>query len=54
MHPAIWIIGGIGAAAFGFRQAGDAADSVTRLTKWGLVAGGGYVAYLGLRKAKVI
>lgn len=42
-------IAGAAAGGFLFNEAGDAADSATRLVKWGTVAGGLYVSYRALK-----
>ncbi|MCE8508350.1 hypothetical protein KBY28_07785 [Ruegeria pomeroyi] len=44
VYGALALVGlaGVGWAA---KETGEAADSLTRLTKWGVVAGGLYVGY---------
>lgn len=55
--PLIWAAGGVGTTYFGYKglsELDEAADSVTRLTKWGIVAGGLYVSYKALQTAGAI
>lgn len=55
--PIIWggvALAGIAASAWAAREAGDAADSATRLVQWGTVAGGLYVSYRALKASGAV
>ncbi|QIE44455.1 hypothetical protein G5B38_02325 [Pseudohalocynthiibacter aestuariivivens] len=40
---------GVGVTGWAAREAGDAADSATKLVKWGTAAGAVYVSYRALQ-----
>lgn len=55
--PIIWggmAIAGLAATAYAAREAGEAADSATRLVQWATVAGGLYVSYRALKASGAI
>lgn len=55
--PIIWgvlVVGGIYGAGWASGRAGEALDSATRLTRWGVVGGGLYVSYQALKSAGAI
>ena len=47
-------LAGVLGAGWAAKETGEAADSLTKLTKWSLVAGGAYVAYKGLKSTGAI
>jgi hypothetical protein len=54
MPHLLLLAGGAAAVYYGLNKVEDTADSLSTFTKWALVAGGGYVAFLGAKKAKLI
>ncbi len=50
---AIGLVGG-GTVAVAANETGEAADSLTDLTKWAVVAGGLYVSYRALQSGGVL
>ena len=47
-------VGGALGVGWASKETGEALDSATRLTKWGVVAGGLYVGYRAMQSAGVI
>lgn len=47
-------VAGIYGAGWAMKETGEAMDSATKLTKWGVVAGGLYVSYQALKSAGAI
>lgn len=53
--PVYLLWGAAGALGyFGLKAVEDTADSAVNFTKWGLLAGAGYAAFLAAKKAKLI
>ncbi len=47
-------VAGVAGVGWAAKETGEAMDSATRLTKWGVVAGGLYVSYAALKSGGVI
>lgn len=47
-------VAGVYGFGWAMRETGDAMDSATKLTRWGVVAGGLYVSYQALKSSGAI